>query len=76
MRNDSYWTDAGKEAAEKQCTVCNSAIADAIIDQGGLFYRDNSSSAFDFMGIGQRMMTMNESCEILDVFLFLMTLQT
>jgi len=60
MRNESYLTNAAKKAGEKQCTVANKACSDAMIDQGSLYYRSNKTSAFDFMGIGQRIMNERE----------------
>jgi hypothetical protein len=55
-RTDEYLIQASKESAVQQNTKLNTALASALSVQGGMFYRDNASSAFDFIGEAQAMM--------------------
>lgn len=55
-RTDEYLTQASSESAVQQNAKLNTALASAMSVQGSMFYRDPSSSAFDFIGEAQSMM--------------------
>lgn len=63
MRNLRYWERAAEQSGKNQATVLNQAIAQAIVTQGGLFYRSNASSGYDFISEGQAMMNERQLLE-------------
>jgi hypothetical protein len=56
MRTDRYWENAAATSAKQQATQLNTDIATAIKNQGSIFYRSNTSSGWDFIGLAQTIM--------------------
>jgi hypothetical protein len=56
MRDLTFWERRGTQSGKKQATELNRLIAQAIKLQGSLFYRDNSTSGYDFISEGQAIM--------------------
>lgn len=53
LRDPNFWDRAGIESGKKQASVLNKAIADAIVDEGTLFFRSNATSGYDFIAEAQ-----------------------
>jgi hypothetical protein len=53
LRDPRFWDRAGKKSGAKQASVLNKAIADAIVDQGTLFFRTNATSGYDVIAEAQ-----------------------
>lgn len=56
MRDLRFWERRGQQSGKRQATELNKLIADAVRTQGSLFYRDNSTSGYDFITEGQVIM--------------------
>lgn len=49
MRDMGFWERRGKQSGKRQGTELNKAIASAIALQGGIFYRSNATSGYNFI---------------------------
>ena len=56
LRTRTFWERAAEQSAKRQGTELNKNIADAIKDQGSLFYRSNATSGYDFIAEAQAIM--------------------
>ena len=56
MRDKSYWEKRAKQSGMRQASELNDGIAEAIRDQGSLFYRSNETSGYEFISNAQVMM--------------------
>lgn len=53
LRDIRFWERRGKQSGMQQATELNKTIANAITNQGSLFYRSNATSGYDFVAEGQ-----------------------
>ena len=53
MRDKQFWEKRAKQSGKKQATELNDDIAEAIRDQGSLFFRSNETSGYEFISNGQ-----------------------
>ena len=58
MRDMGFWERRGKQSGKRQGTELNKVIASAIALQGGIFYRSNATSGYNFVAEAQA--TLNE----------------
>lgn len=56
VRDLQFWERRGRQSAITQAQELNKAIANAMYQQGSLFYRNSSASGFDFVSMGQTIM--------------------
>ena len=56
LRDMTFWKDRGKASGMQQSTELNKQIANAIKNQGSMFYRSNATSGYDFIGEAQALM--------------------
>lgn len=71
MRDISFWEKRGKASGRQQANDLNKSLATLVKNTGSLFYRDNSTSGFDFISQGQVIMNerqgaMTERCFVLN----------
>lgn len=53
VRDMNFWERRGTESGKQQATELNKSIAGLIASSGSLYYRDNSTSGFDFISEAQ-----------------------
>ena len=53
VRDKTFWERRGKASGMQQATELNKSIAGLIASSGSLFYRDNSTSGFNFISESQ-----------------------
>ncbi len=56
MRTERFWKNRAETSARRQALYLNTSLASAIAAQGSLFYRSNTTSGYDFIGIAQAML--------------------
>jgi hypothetical protein len=56
MRDMSFWEKRGKASGRQQANELNKSLANLVKNTGSMFYRDNSTSGFDFISQGQVIM--------------------
>jgi hypothetical protein len=56
LRDQRFWERRAEQSGKKQATELNRLIAAAIVTQGSLFYRSNSTSGYDFVAEAQALM--------------------
>ena len=56
LRDARFWERRGVQSGKKQATELNRLIAAAIVTQGGLFYRSNATSGYEFIAEAQAIM--------------------
>lgn len=56
LRDMEFWRRRGQRSGKQQIVTQNTAIADAIKNQGSLYYRSNVTSGFDFVSEAQALM--------------------
>jgi len=71
LRTRIFWERAADQGARRQATELNKDLAQAIATQGGLFYRSNATSGYDFIAeakaiMDERQSIMTERCFILN----------
>lgn len=53
MRTQLFWSRRGEASGNRQASELNKLIATAIAQQGGIFYRSNVTSGYDFIAEAQ-----------------------
>lgn len=56
MRDLTFWQRRGRASAMSQGMELNKSLANAMYQQGSLFYQSNAASGFDFVAEGQALM--------------------
>ena len=56
LRDTVFWERRGRQSAISQAQSLNKAVANAMYQQGSLFYRSSAASGFDFVSLGQTIM--------------------
>lgn len=56
MRDSFFWTNRGQESAKKQAAELNKQVSNAVLNQGSLFIRSNTTSGFNFIANAQTLM--------------------
>lgn len=74
-RYAKFWEDSAEQGAIQQGVVLNSAIANAIAQQGSLYYRSNATSGWDFITEADVIMTERENAAAMQRY-FLMNPRT
>lgn len=55
-RDLTFWRRRAETSGRRQASNLNSNIATAIVNQGGMFYRTNVTSGYEFIAVAQAMM--------------------
>jgi len=63
MRDMQFWERRGRESGKKQATYLNSAIANAIMIQGSVFYETASADGFGAIGEAQTMLNETQKAQ-------------
>lgn len=56
LRDTRFWERRGKQSGRQQATELNKSLAEAMVTQGSMFYRSNSSSGYAFIAEAQALM--------------------
>lgn len=56
LRDMEFWRRRGKRSGMQQVVTQNTAIADAIVTQGSMYYRSDTTSGFDFISEAQALL--------------------
>ena len=70
LRDKRYWERRGEQAGMRQATELNKDIAKLIAEQGSLFYRVNTASAYEFVANAQTVMNERQAYESDRYFMF------
>lgn len=69
LRDTRFWERRAEQSGRRQATELNKAIAEAIALQGSLFYRDNTTSGYEFIAQAQAIMNERQLNEEQRVFI-------
>lgn len=69
MRTELFWKRRGEASGKRQVSELNKNIATAISQQGGIFYRSNATSGYDFIAEAQTIMNERQLYESQRYFL-------
>lgn len=61
LRDMRFWERRAETSGKRQATTLNTDIANAISNQGSLFYRSNATSGYEFIAEAQAMMNERQS---------------
>ena len=56
VRDLQYWKRAGKASGIRQAATLNKTIADAVLNQGAIFYRSDAAGGYEFVAEAQTLM--------------------